>query len=80
MFDITAAYASLVPLPVVIDGPGQYLTRAGELARITDATSKHRFACQGTYPCGTPENWHRSGRLYFGIHSDNDIVSKVAGH
>ena len=76
----SADFASLVTLPAVIDAPGEYLTRAGEHVVLTETTTKHRFGCHGTYPCGTPDHWHKSGRLYFGIECSNDIVSKVTAH
>jgi hypothetical protein len=72
-----AWFAPLVTLPTVIDGPGQYLTRCGETVNVTEATTRHKFGCIGTYPCGIIDRWHRSGRLYFGQTSANDIVSKA---
>lgn len=69
-------YARLVVLPVVIDEPGLYRTRSGEDVVVTTASMRNRHACHGRYSCGIPESWHRSGRLYFGQLSGNDIVAK----
>ena len=69
-------YAALVVLPVVIFQPGEYITRCGEKVTVVTmggASSK----CKGSYPCAIPEAWHRSGRIYSGMLSDNDIVSKA---
>lgn len=68
-------FASLVPLPVVIDKPGPYLTRSGEAVEITAVGAANAFSCFGYYPNKVAsDKWHRSGRLYFGTESDNDIV------
>ena len=71
-------FASLVTLPVVIDAPGAYLTRGGERVEIFHVVSRHAFACRGRYSCGVNDQWHPSGRLYFGTLSNNDVVSKVS--
>jgi hypothetical protein len=68
---------SLVVQPVVIDGPGHYLTRAGEVVTIEKASAHHDFACVGVYPNQVQDSWHKSGRLYFGTESKNDIVRRV---
>lgn len=62
---------------IVIKEIGQYKTRCGEIVQITTVTSKHNFGCIGTYANGIVDGWHRSGRLYVNIESDNDIISKV---
>jgi hypothetical protein len=72
----SAYFASLVALPTIIDQPGEYLTRAGEVVRIGDVSAAHDFGCIGTYHCGPEDHWHRSGRLYASSLSRNDIVSK----
>lgn len=69
-----AYFAPLVLLPVVITGPGQYFTRLGEPVTIKRVSTSHDRGCMGTYPCGTCDGWHKSGRLYAGIESGNDIV------
>lgn len=70
-------FSSLVVLPVVVDAPGEYLTRGGERVRVTEVSTKPAFACRGEYPNGTRDAWHRSGRLYFGTLSLNDLVAKA---
>jgi hypothetical protein len=72
---MSAYFAPLVLLPVVVTAPGRYLTRCGEQVLVRRASSRHDFGCAGEYACGTREAWHRSGRLYAGIVSRNDIVS-----
>lgn len=74
----SAAFASLVLLADVITTPGKYITRAGELVEVTEASTRHDFNCTGTYSNGIREGWHKSGRLYFGQQSPNDIV-RAAG-
>jgi len=72
-----ADYASLVTRPDVITQPGNYVTRRGEIVTITAASTKHDHGCIGTYPEGTREHWHKSGRIYFGIQCENDIVRRA---
>lgn len=72
-----AWFASLVPLPVVIDGPGLYVTRAGEQVAVHLVGARHRFDCIGHYASGQLDRWHKSGRLYFGQRSPNDIIRKA---
>lgn len=74
-----AYFAPLVLLPQVIKGPGQYLTRGGEIVTLTKVSDKNVFGNFGTYPSGEVDAWHRSGRLFAGQESQNDIVSKVLG-
>lgn len=77
---MSAAYfCPLVPLPVVIDEPGPYLTRRGETVTIERHGNGHSFDCSGRYPDGTSERWHKSGRLYSGFECRNDIVAKAEG-
>jgi hypothetical protein len=70
-----AYMAPLVVKPVVISGEGRYLTRGGEVVVLTVVSSNHDFGNMGTYPNGIVDGWHRSGRLYAGMESQNDIVS-----
>lgn len=72
-----ADFAGFVALPVVIDSPGRYLTRSGEAIEIKHASLRHDFGCRGRYTTGQTDKWHKSGRLYFSILSDNDIVAKA---
>jgi hypothetical protein len=79
---MTSAYfAPFVTLPVIIDAPGKYITRNGELVIVDTVSTKHDFGCLGYYyyydSNEIPEQWHKSGRLYFSTESNNDIVSKV---
>jgi hypothetical protein len=67
-------FAPLVPLPRIIEAPGLYRTRAGELVTIEAASSRHRFECRGTYQGGMAEAWHPSGRLYASTETANDII------
>jgi hypothetical protein len=75
---MTGAYfAAFVTLPVVIKAAGQYLTRSGETVTIETVSNRHDFGCKGRYSDGTSEGWHRSGRLFKGFTSANDIVAEV---
>lgn len=75
---MSAYFAAFVNLPVVIDEPGEYITRCGETVTIRKASSRHDFGCNGTYDnCGTDESWHKSGRLQATRESNNDIVAKA---
>ena len=75
-------FASLVPLPIIIDGPGKYITQRGESVTIESddfPNNPNSFGWYGHYG-DTPEiadRWHRSGRIYFNRPCDNDIVAKV---
>lgn len=70
--------AYLVALPIIIDAPGDYRTRCGELVTITRPSTTNYFACKGFHhkPEIIPEMWHRSGRLLFGRETPHDIVRK----
>ena len=71
---MSAYFASMVTLPIIIAGPGQYVTRGGEPVTIERASTTHGFNCYGVYANGVRDSWHRSGRLYAGTESRNDIV------
>lgn len=58
--------------PVVITTPGQYVTRSGEVVEVDDASDYHWK--RGRYQDGTPESWHRSGRIFSGRETPNDII------
>lgn len=73
----SADFRPLVTLPLVIDSPGEYLTRCGEIVLIDLVSTKHNFGCVGVYASGLLDRWHKSGRLYFDARSDNDIVQKL---
>ena len=68
----------LFALPTIIDTPGQYLTRKGDVVNIEKTSRRNKFHCLGTYPCGIQDGWHHSGRLYcdYSTISQNDIVAK----
>lgn len=68
------AALTLASLAVIIKHPGEYLTRKGEVVRIETVAAGRQFACKGVYSCGTVDHWHRSGRLYVGRESINDIT------
>jgi hypothetical protein len=73
---MTSAYVyPLIFFPVVIDAPGQYRTRRGEVVTIGTVSTRHDWGCRGLYPSGVPERWHKSGRIFAGQTCDNDIVS-----
>lgn len=75
---MTSAYfAPLVLKPVIVTEPGQYRTRCGEVVTVTQVSARHDFGCRGTYPHGTPEAWHRSGRLYATSECANDIMERA---
>lgn len=69
-----AYFAPFVTLPVIITGPGYYVTRSGERVHVSRVSHRHDFGCAGIYPSGQYENWHKSGRLYAGRECANDIV------
>lgn len=71
----SAYFAPLVLLPTIITAPGKYLTRSGAVVTVESASQKHDFRCVGTYPCGTREGWHKSGRIFAGCLTVNDIVA-----
>lgn len=70
-----AYFTGLAVLPVIVTAPGLYVTREGLVVQVDVAGGKAAaFDCTGAYPNGVREHWHRSGRLYFGQPSCNDIV------
>lgn len=70
-------FASLVNKPVIIDGPGNYRTREGLVVEVHLASTRHDAGCHGTYPNGVKERWHKSGRIFTGQESINDIICKA---
>ena len=74
----SAYFASMVTLPIVIDGPGRYVTRGGEIVTIETVGRNHAFNCYGAYANGVRDSWHRSGRLFASITSSNDIVGAAS--
>jgi hypothetical protein len=61
---------SYFALPTIIDRPG-------ETVQIDKVSKKHDYGCLGTYENGPAEAWHKSGRLYAGTQSLNDIVQRI---
>jgi len=61
-------------LPVIVDAPGLYMTREGLQVEVTTITP---YRARGIYPNGVCESWHKSGRIYCGQETINDIVSKI---
>lgn len=72
-----AYFAPLVTLPVIIDEPGEYRTRKGEVVSVSIVSTVHDFECVGKYSSIIREGWHKSGRLYANWQSKNDIVAKA---
>ena len=71
-------YAPLVVLPVIITTPGEYITRGGERVTISKTSSLNDHGCVGVYAVnGISDAWHRSGRIYAGMESLNDIVREA---
>jgi len=70
-------------LPLIVDGPGTYVTRGGDLVTV-EAISTHRSygyqnRADGHYSNGIRETWScRGGRVLPYGESCNDIVSKAA--
>lgn len=70
-----AWFCAFLTLPAGITAPGQYRTRGGEVVTVERVSTRHEFGCKGTYSTGQRDGWHKTGRLYFGMLSNNDIVS-----
>jgi hypothetical protein len=71
-------YVQLITLAVVIDGPGEYLTRCGDRVTIATTSTGHDLGNRGSYAeCGTRESWHRSGRISASRETSNDIVRRA---
>jgi len=64
--------AHFLSLPVVITEAGRYVTRSGDVVTVDDVSSCHWK--RGRYSTGGQETWHRSGRIFSGRETDNDIV------
>jgi len=74
----TAYFTPLVSLPFIIDEPGKYVTRGGNLVTITKVSRMHDFNCCGFYDgFDIKDRWHKSGRSYSSVVCGNDIVSKA---
>lgn len=65
-------------LPDIIDEPGKYVTRIGEVVTVLTVNATRTFCdCRGMYSDSVVERWNVTGRLYTGQLSQNDIVRKV---
>lgn len=64
----------LITKTTIITRAGDYVTRCGETVNIVSATALQGFNCIGYYADGTLESYHKSGRLFANIESQNDIV------
>ena len=74
----TACYLmAFAKFPRVINAPGKYLTRGGEIVTVdTVEPGMHTFY-RGSYSCGIKESWHNTGRIFSRTDSQNDIVAMV---
>lgn len=71
-------YLPLITLPALIEAPGEYLTRDGELVVIEKVSSKLGDTCAGYYKAsGIPERWHKTGRILASSETPNDIVKAL---
>ena len=73
---MSAYFTSLVTLPTIITSPGQYRTRGGAVVTVSHVSTRPDFRCHGSYANGVRDGWHKSGRLYAGALSQNDIVGQ----
>ncbi len=66
-------------LPVLVEAPGDYLTRRGDLVRVSAVVGPGVFAARvlGEYGDGVRESWRTSGRVFYGVESPNDIVASA---
>lgn len=74
----SAYFVPLICLPAVIDGPGKYVTRCGEVVEIVKSSNRHDYGCTGTYSNNVAERWHKSGRIFATKETANDVVSKCS--
>ena len=72
----SAYYAPLVLLPIIIVDPGLYVTRSDAVVSIPKVSKRNDHGCIGLYQDGIREHWHRSGRIYAGIETANDVVRR----
>lgn len=71
-----------IPLPRIIDAPGKYRTRGGDVVEVfhiaerRDPSGWHR--AWGEYDDGVKECWEISGLILPTLETDNDIIEKIA--
>lgn len=70
-------FVPLFSKPVLVDAPGEYVTRSGEKVTVQKVSTAHNFGCRGTYANGAHERWHKSGCLFSSWPSPHDLVSRA---
>lgn len=68
---------ALLSKPRIIVGPGQYVTRSGEIVTVKSIELpwvRRFYGAVGHYPNGTQEKWDVSGRCLPLTLTDNDVV------
>lgn len=71
-------FIPLFCLPVIINEPGEYITRSGDKVTVETASTRHDLGCVGNYTaCGTKEKWHNTGRTHATRETGNDIVRRA---
>ena len=65
---------ALLSKPRIIVGPGQYVTRSGEIVTVKSMLTRRFYGAAGHYPNGTQEMWDVSGRILPLTETDNDVV------
>ena len=75
---MSMAYMSgFIGKPTIIVKPGEYKTRSGEIVVISKVTESFYLQCYGYYKNGVAESWHKSGRIFANVISENDIVEFI---
>ncbi len=74
---VASLQVALSMLPVVVDGPGVYRTRAGAQVKIRSMSGRGVYRCHGNHDCGTPDQWSVSGRIFPFMQSDHDLVQRL---
>src|ERR1700730_2147777 len=74
---VASLEVALLVLPVVVDGPGIYRTRAGAQVKIFSISVRGAYRCHGEHDCGTQDRGSVSGRLFPFVDSDHDLVQKL---
>jgi hypothetical protein len=64
-------------LPVLVEKPGDYLTRSGETVHVKEVVGRGIFTARvfGQYADETREEWRTSGRIFQDTLSPHDIVA-----
>jgi hypothetical protein len=69
-------FIPLFSKPVIITHSGDYVTRDGNIVHITHVSDQHDYGCHGVYADRVLDYWHKSGRIFTGRETQNDIVAK----